>query len=100
MNDFSSRLMIAAIGAYRYFISPLFGQHCRFHPSCSAYAIEAIERHGAVRGAWLAVHRLLRCQPLSDGGLDPVPPRTASTCKRAGQSSGVNSNPALARDLR
>ncbi|MCX7066029.1 MAG: membrane protein insertion efficiency factor YidD [Proteobacteria bacterium] len=65
--------MISAVKAYRYFLSPFFGQHCRFHPSCSAYAIEALERHGVVRGVWLTVRRLARCHPLNDGGFDPVP---------------------------
>lgn len=58
---------------YRYFISPWLGRQCRFHPTCSAYAIEALERHGAVRGSWLAVKRIARCNPWSGGGFDPVP---------------------------
>ncbi len=101
-NTFPSRTMIFAIKAYRYFVSPMFGQHCRFHPTCSAYAIEAIERHGAVRGGWLATRRLLRCQPFSEGGLDPVPvpAQRVSTATRANESSGVNSDPSLARDPR
>lgn len=61
------------IHAYRYAISPLLGPRCRFHPSCSAYALEAIDRHGAVYGSWLTLRRLLRCHPLHPGGLDPVP---------------------------
>lgn len=73
INALARKAVISGIKAYRYFISPLLGQHCRFHPTCSAYAIEAIERHGAVRGSYLTMHRLLRCQPLSEGGLDPVP---------------------------
>ncbi|MCX7556821.1 membrane protein insertion efficiency factor YidD [Xanthomonadaceae bacterium JHOS43] len=60
---------------YKRFISPLLGQHCRFHPSCSEYAMEAIQVHGHFRGGWLAVKRLARCQPFCEGGLDPVPPR-------------------------
>jgi len=72
-NDLVSKIIIYAVKAYRYFLSPLLGQHCRFHPSCSAYAIEALERHGVVRGTWLTVRRLARCQPLNDGGFDPVP---------------------------
>ena len=61
------------IRAYRYAVSPLFVPSCRFHPSCSAYALEAVERHGPLRGAWLALKRLLRCHPWHSGGCDPVP---------------------------
>jgi hypothetical protein len=66
-------ILIALIRAYQWFISPLLGNHCRFYPSCSQYAREAIERHGARRGVWLAVLRLLRCHPWHSGGVDPVP---------------------------
>lgn len=59
--------------AWRYGMSPFVGRHCRFHPSCSAYALEALERHGAGRGTWLAVRRVLRCHPFHPGGYDPVP---------------------------
>jgi len=77
-DDLLSRTMISVVKAYRYFLSPFFGQHCRFHPSCSAYAIEAVERHGVVRGGWLTVRRLARCHPLNDGGFDPVPEAAAA----------------------
>jgi putative membrane protein insertion efficiency factor len=97
MNAASSRTLIVAIKAYRYFISPLFGQHCRFHPSCSAYAIEAIERFGALRGTWLAARRLLRCQPFSEGGLDPVP---ASCGSRRERCTGIRSDPTSVRGTR
>lgn len=69
----SARLLIALVTAYRYALSPMLGRQCRFHPSCSAYAVEALERHGALRGAWLAVKRLARCHPWHPGGYDPVP---------------------------
>lgn len=69
------KAMILLIRAYRLFFSPWIGQQCRFHPTCSAYAIEAIQRHGAVRGAWLAARRLGRCHPWHEGGIDPVPER-------------------------
>ena len=61
--------------AYRLLISPLSGQVCRYHPSCSAYALEAVSVHGSLRGSWLAARRLARCHPWSPGGYDPVPPR-------------------------
>lgn len=67
-------LLVALIRAWRFAISPLYGQVCRYHPSCSAYALEAVTEHGAVRGGWLATRRLARCHPWSDGGYDPVPP--------------------------
>lgn len=65
--------LVACIRFYQRAISPLLGQRCRFHPTCSAYAAEAIARHGPVRGAWLALARVARCQPLARGGMDPVP---------------------------
>lgn len=66
-------LLIGSIRIYQLVLSPLLGPRCRFHPSCSHYAIEAIERHGAARGGWLALRRLARCHPLNAGGYDPVP---------------------------
>jgi putative membrane protein insertion efficiency factor len=66
-------LLIGLLRLYRLCISPLYGQVCRFHPSCSAYALEAVTAHGSVVGSWLAARRLLRCHPWSDGGYDPVP---------------------------
>jgi putative membrane protein insertion efficiency factor len=67
------RLLLVLFAAYRRRISPLLPDRCRYYPSCSAYASEAIERFGAGRGMLLAAWRLLRCNPLSDGGIDPVP---------------------------
>ena len=66
-------LLIQAIKAYRYLLSPWLGGHCRFHPTCSCYAITAIERFGALRGSAMAMRRLLRCHPWHPGGIDPVP---------------------------
>ncbi len=66
-------LFIIIIGAYQRWISPLLGAQCRFYPTCSQYAIEAIERYGAAKGAWLAVRRIARCHPWHPGGFDPVP---------------------------
>ena len=68
-----ARVLIALVTAYRYALSPLLGRHCRFHPSCSAYAVEALERHGVWRGTWLALRRIGRCHPWHPGGYDPVP---------------------------
>jgi uncharacterized protein len=69
------------IRIYRALLSPLLGPRCRYAPSCSAYAVEAIERHGVARGSWLALRRVARCHPWHQGGYDPVPP--ASTEKWA-----------------
>lgn len=66
-------LLLWLIRFYRRFISPLKPKTCRFHPTCSAYALEAVERHGAFWGSFLAIGRILRCHPLNPGGLDPVP---------------------------
>ncbi len=61
------------IRGYQALLSPLLGRHCRFHPTCSAYTYEAIEKYGFARGAGLGVRRLLRCHPFHEGGIDPVP---------------------------
>lgn len=67
------RLLIGIIRAYQYLLSPWWGSQCRFTPTCSHYAVEALERHGALAGSWLATRRILRCHPWSAGGYDPVP---------------------------
>jgi putative membrane protein insertion efficiency factor len=69
-----ARLLLALVGFYRRFISPALPPSCRFTPSCSAYAVEALRVHGALRGSWLTLRRLLRCGPWHPGGHDPVPP--------------------------
>ncbi|MFM8339271.1 MAG: membrane protein insertion efficiency factor YidD [Fluviibacter sp.] len=65
--------LLAVIVVYRYALSPFLGQRCRFHPSCSAYAAEALTKYGALRGSWLALKRVCQCHPFHPGGHDPVP---------------------------
>ncbi len=67
------KLAIILIKLYRYLISPYIGQHCRFTPSCSSYAMEALEQYGLVKGSWLSLRRLAKCHPWHEGGYDPVP---------------------------
>ena len=66
---------IGIIKGYQRWLSPMLGQNCRFHPSCSNYSIEAIKVHGSLIGSWLSFKRILKCHPLHSGGLDPVPPK-------------------------
>ncbi|WP_379131934.1 membrane protein insertion efficiency factor YidD [Paenibacillus sp. sgz500958] len=73
------RSVQAPIKVYRKFISPLKPATCRFYPTCSAYALEAVEIHGPVKGSWLAAKRIARCHPFNPGGLDPVPPLKEKT---------------------
>jgi len=72
-----SKLLVLLIRAYQFALSPMLGQRCKYYPSCSNYAVEALKSHGAVRGTGLAAWRLLRCNPFSNGGVDPVPPPRA-----------------------
>jgi putative membrane protein insertion efficiency factor len=66
-------VLIGALRVYQYLFRPLLGANCRFYPSCSDYALEAVTRHGALRGTWLAIRRVGRCHPWHAGGYDPVP---------------------------
>jgi putative membrane protein insertion efficiency factor len=74
MRRAAIQLISFPIHAYRLVISPWLGPSCRFEPSCSSYALIALEEHGPLRGAWLSVRRLLRCHPFHAAGFDPVPP--------------------------
>ncbi len=73
MSGFLEKLLIGTLRIYKKAVSPLLPRACRFHPTCSVYAMEAIGRYGAGKGSWLALKRLLRCHPFNPGGYDPVP---------------------------
>jgi len=73
-NSTPQVIIISVIRGYQRFLSPLLGSNCRFSPTCSSYAIEAVTRFGVIKGSWLASKRILRCHPLNKGGEDPVPP--------------------------
>lgn len=79
MKHFPAKCLVLLVRGYQLLISPLLGPHCRFQPTCSQYAIEAIKTHGALKGGWLTARRLVRCHPLNPGGFDPVPPCCSST---------------------
>ena len=66
-------VLLLLLAIYRRSLSPLLGPRCRYVPTCSSYAVEAVQRHGALRGSWLTLKRLLRCHPFAEGGYDPVP---------------------------
>lgn len=68
-------ILILLLKGYRFAISPMYGQVCRYHPTCSAYALEAVQEHGAIKGSWLSLRRIGRCHPWAAGGYDPVPSR-------------------------
>jgi putative membrane protein insertion efficiency factor len=86
-----ARVLELPIRVYQLLISPLLGPRCRFYPSCSSYAVEALQRHGALRGSWLAVRRLGRCHPWNPGGPDPVPPARPVAAQTSHRPHGVRS---------
>jgi len=86
--SFAARILMLPIRAWR-LLSVHLPPRCRFHPSCSQYALEALATHGAARGTWLAIRRVGRCHPWHDGGLDPVPPATRSTNVRSSLATPV-----------
>lgn len=73
MTGLAARLLALPIRAYQLAVSPWLGQNCRYYPTCSAYALTALESHGALKGSWLAARRVCRCHPWHEGGYDPVP---------------------------
>jgi putative membrane protein insertion efficiency factor len=87
-------VLVLLVRGYQLFVSPLLGPRCRFYPSCSAYALTAVQRHGALRGTWLAVRRLARCHPWNPGGGDHVPP--AAPGRRGPLRSAPSSSPRAA----
>jgi putative membrane protein insertion efficiency factor len=93
----AGRVLIVALIGYRRFVSPLLGPRCRFYPSCSAYAMEAVQLHGALRGSWLAIRRLSRCHPFHSGGFDPVPGSTGRS--ESGQDGCAAASPDVAHDV-
>ena len=93
VGQWPRQLMIGIVLAYRYLLKPWLGNACRFEPSCSQYALDALRRHGAVAGGSLAAGRLLRCHPWCDGGLDPVPARAPGLFTRLGLGADDNDPP-------
>lgn len=81
MTRWPACMLVLLVRGYQLFISPMLGPRCRFHPTCSQYAVEALQTHGAVKGGWLALRRVLRCHPLHPGGHDPVPPAQPTTSR-------------------
>lgn len=82
MTNWPTQMLVFLVRGYQLFVSPLLGPRCRFYPTCSQYAAEAFQTHGAIKGMWLTLRRILRCHPLQPGGHDPVPP--SHSCKGGG----------------
>lgn len=87
------KLLTFPVRAYRLLLSPILPPACRFEPSCSSYAIEALDTHGGVKGSWLTLRRLMRCQPWGGSGWDPVPAGPASRLPVSSPSSGSSEHP-------
>lgn len=93
LADLPRQILIGLVRGYRLLLSPWLGSHCRFAPTCSAYALEALQRHGAGRGSWLAARRLVRCHPWCQGGHDPVPEQAPGLFTGLLSSSPAKKNP-------
>lgn len=89
-----ARALLLLVRAYRKYVSPLFGPVCRFHPTCSAYGLEALRVHGALRGGWLTLKRIGRCHPFTAGGYDPVPQPRDGAVAADGESAAVHDDQA------
>lgn len=99
----AARVLLGAVALYRVLLSPLIGRQCRYLPTCSDYAAEALRRHGAWQGAWMTLARLARCNPLGPSGFDPVPPHAGAPWYapwRAGRWTGAHMDPATRLDER
>lgn len=94
LADLPRRLIIGVVLAYRLLLKAWIGNSCRFEPSCSLYALQSLERHGAVAGSYLACARLLRCHPWCPGGHDPVPTQAPGLFRRLGLGAGAEARPA------
>lgn len=90
VSGWVSWALVLPILIYQRVISPLLGPRCRFYPSCSAYAVDALTMHGPLRGTWLAVARLARCHPWNSGGVDPVPTTTWGSARDASRASRLH----------
>ena len=93
LSRWVNAVLIAGVRGYRFFLSPWLGSACRFTPTCSAYALEALQRHGPGAGSYLAAHRLLRCHPGCAGGHDPVPAQLPGLLSRFSSSNPSSDSP-------